>query len=82
MMQSTMQDFPLTVGMIFRHGRTVHRASEVVTFPWGPFIYAELLLYNMRHVQHHAAQLNLLLRQTEHKGSRWVKRGGGPELGG
>ena len=32
MMQSTMQDFPLTVGMIFRHGRTVHRASEVVTF--------------------------------------------------
>ena len=24
---------------------------------------AELLLYNMRHVQHHAAQLNLLLRQ-------------------
>ncbi|MET0275752.1 MAG: long-chain fatty acid--CoA ligase [Acidimicrobiia bacterium] len=31
-MQSTMQDFPLTVGMIFRHGRTVHRDSEVVTF--------------------------------------------------
>jgi len=25
---------------------------------------AELLLYSMRHVQHHAAQLNLLLRQT------------------
>ena len=24
----------------------------------------ELLLYNMRHVQHHAAQLNLILRQT------------------
>ncbi len=32
MMQSTMQDFPLTVGMIFRHGRTVHGESEVVTF--------------------------------------------------
>ena len=31
-MQSTMQDFPLTVGMIFRHGRTVYRDSEVVTF--------------------------------------------------
>jgi fatty-acyl-CoA synthase len=31
-MQSTMQEFPLTVGMIFRHGRTVHRDSEVVTF--------------------------------------------------
>lgn len=31
-MLSTMQDFPLTVGMIFRHGRTVHGDSEVVTF--------------------------------------------------
>ena len=30
-MQSTMQDFPLTVGMIFRHGRAIHAASEVVT---------------------------------------------------
>jgi fatty-acyl-CoA synthase len=26
-----MQDFPLTVGMIFRHGRAVHPDSEVVT---------------------------------------------------
>ena len=32
MLESTMQDFPLTVGMIFRHGRSVHGASEVVTF--------------------------------------------------
>ena len=32
MMQSTMQDFPLTVGMIFRHGRALHGDSEVVTF--------------------------------------------------
>ncbi len=27
-----MQDFPLTIGMIFRHGRTVYADSEVVTF--------------------------------------------------
>jgi fatty-acyl-CoA synthase len=27
-----MQDFPLTVGMIFRHGRSVYPDSEVVTF--------------------------------------------------
>ena len=32
MMQSTMQDFPLNVGMIFRHGRALHGESEVVTF--------------------------------------------------
>jgi fatty-acyl-CoA synthase len=31
-MQSTMQDFPLSVGMIFQHGRTVFGDSEVVTF--------------------------------------------------
>ncbi len=27
-----MQDFPLTIGMIFRHGRAVYANSEVVTF--------------------------------------------------
>ncbi len=32
MLESTMQDFPLTIGMIFRHGRTVYANSEVVTF--------------------------------------------------
>jgi fatty-acyl-CoA synthase len=31
-MQSTMQDFPLSIGMIFRHGRAVFGDSEVVTF--------------------------------------------------
>ncbi|MGC6479434.1 MAG: DinB family protein [Flavobacteriaceae bacterium] len=32
----------------------------------------EMLLYNMRHVQHHTAQLNLLLRQEIDKAPRWV----------
>jgi fatty-acyl-CoA synthase len=31
-MQSTMQDFPITIGMLFRHGRAVYGASEVATF--------------------------------------------------
>ena len=34
--------------------------------------FAELLLYNMRHVQHHAGQLNLLLRQTIDSVPRWI----------
>jgi hypothetical protein len=34
---------------------------------------AELLLYVMRHVQHHAGQLNLLLRQNIDSAPRWVK---------
>jgi len=35
---------------------------------------AELLLYTMRHVQHHAAQLNLILRQTVDSAPRWVSK--------
>ena len=32
----------------------------------------ESLIYNLRHVQHHAAQLNLLLRQHVDDAPRWV----------
>lgn len=43
---------------------------------------AELLLYNMRHVQHHTAQLNLLLRQrTSTTPPNWVSKAREP-LGG
>lgn len=35
---------------------------------------AELLLYTLRHVQHHATQLNLILRQTTDSAPRWVRR--------
>lgn len=37
---------------------------------------AELLLHNMRHVQHHAAQLNLLLRQTIDSAPPWIRKEG------
>jgi hypothetical protein len=36
----------------------------------------ELHLYSMRHVQHHAAQLNLLLRQKIDSAPRWVSKAG------
>jgi hypothetical protein len=32
------------------------------------------LLYNLRHVQHHAAQLNLILRQAVDSAPGWVGR--------
>ena len=36
---------------------------------------AELLLYSMRHVQHHTAQLNLILRQrTDTVPPKWVRK--------
>lgn len=34
----------------------------------------EMVLYTMRHLQHHAAQLNLILRQTIDDAPRWVKQ--------
>lgn len=33
----------------------------------------ELFLYNMRHVQHHAAQLNMILRKDTGDAPRWVR---------
>ncbi len=32
----------------------------------------EILLYNMRHIQHHSAQFNLILRQTIDNAPNWV----------
>lgn len=34
----------------------------------------EMIIYNMRHVQHHAAQLNLLLRQNTNSAPGWVSQ--------
>jgi DinB superfamily len=36
------------------------------------FSVFEILLYNMRHVQHHAAQLNMLLRQETNNAPKWI----------
>ena len=51
---------------------TEARAAERVTRRRGTLSYLELLLYTMRHVQHHAAQLNLLLRQKLDEAPAWV----------
>jgi len=34
----------------------------------------EILLYNLRHTQHHIGQLNLIMRQDLHKHMEWVFR--------
>lgn len=52
-------------------GETAFRACR---FGWGEVPYVELLLYNMRHVQEHAAQLSLLLGQKLIPTSGWVAR--------
>lgn len=40
------------------------------------FPVLEILLYNMRHTQHHTAQLNMLLRQDIDKHTEWSFRTG------
>lgn len=53
---------------------TAEEATRRCGIEWIDCDNVEMLLYNMRHVQHHAAQLNLLLRQTGEEPPRWVKR--------
>jgi uncharacterized damage-inducible protein DinB len=53
---------------------TDERACQRCRFERPDLSVAELLLYNMRHVQHHTAQLNLILRQTVASAPRWVSR--------
>lgn len=42
---------------------TDEAARRLCWFPWGEVTFFELLIYNLRHVQEHSAQLNLLLGQ-------------------
>jgi hypothetical protein len=46
---------------------TPEQASSLCSFPWGEVPFGELLLYSMRHVQEHAAQLHLFLGQQARK---------------
>jgi hypothetical protein len=63
-------------------GLTEASASERPAFGDLDLPWLELLLYNMRHVQHHTAQLNLLLRQGVDGAPRWVRRTSRPLAGG
>ncbi len=45
-------------------------------FPRREFSRAELHVYSMRHIQHHAAQLSLRLRLSADAGIPWVESGG------
>lgn len=50
-------------------------AARPAVFPWlGEIPFGELQLVTLRHLQHGAAQLNLLLRQTIDAAPQWVKR--------
>jgi uncharacterized damage-inducible protein DinB len=52
---------------------TEEKAGQRCGFEWLDLTFAELLLYNMRHVQHHTGQLNFMLRQTINSAPGWVR---------
>jgi hypothetical protein len=53
---------------------TDESARQRCSFPWGQVGFLELLLYNMRHVQGHAAELLLVLGEQAGSAPGWVTR--------
>ncbi|MCH7878473.1 MAG: DinB family protein [candidate division Zixibacteria bacterium] len=51
---------------------TEERAQERFVFGSVDLNVAETLLYTMRHVQHHSAQLNMILRQETDSAPGWI----------
>ena len=60
------------------HNKIANLTEENVMERWintkRDYSMVEILLYNMRHVQHHTAQLNLVLRQNDIPAPDWVSR--------
>lgn len=53
---------------------TEEHANKKCDFDWLDISDGEVLLYNMRHVQHHAAQLNLMISRSVGSAPRWVRK--------
>jgi len=48
------------------------QANRLCQFSWGEVTFAELQLYNLRHVMEHGAQLRMFLGQHANKSATWV----------
>ncbi len=55
-------------------GLTVDKLSNRWVNDYKNYSLLEILFYNIRHIQHHSAQLNLLLRQTINNAPTWVSQ--------
>jgi hypothetical protein len=49
-------------------------AARLCTFPGRQLSFAELLLYNMRHMQEHGAQMSMFLGQRIGATAKWVSK--------
>lgn len=56
-------------------GETAETLSARSGFDWLPFPRGELHIYNLRHIQHHSAQLILRLRLDRNLDFPWMKSG-------
>jgi hypothetical protein len=54
--------------------QTIDKLNDRWISEYKNYSLLEILLYNMRHIQHHSAQLNLLLRQTINNAPNWVSQ--------
>ena len=53
---------------------SIQQAYRLCRFSWGELSFAELQLYNLRHVQEHGTQLRMFLGQQAGKSSEWRSR--------
>jgi hypothetical protein len=53
---------------------TNEQANRLCRFAWGKLTFAELQLYNLRHVQEHGAHLRMFLGQQAGVDASWVSR--------
>jgi DinB superfamily len=53
---------------------SIDQAHRWCRFAWGELPFAELLLYTLRHVQEHGAQLHMFLGQQAGKSAAWTSR--------
>jgi len=56
---------------------TDEQARQICAFPWMEPSYLELQLYSLRHIQEHAAQLNMILGHRGITGQDWVAKARG-----
>src|SRR5688572_16298702 len=55
-------------------GLTLEKLDDRWVDDYKNYSLFEILFYNARHIQHHSAQLNLLLRQTIDNAPAWVRQ--------
>src|SRR5262249_19789876 len=69
MLVSTMQDYPLTINAIFKHGEVIHNASEVITFRGGECERASFSQVSVRAARLASALKNLGIEPGDRVGT-------------